>query len=268
MFLTPFVVFVNLLAPSPVQDQPGWPCRGKVDPAYVRGAEATGGKVMLLKPSETGRGAAVDMIASGIHDEIVLRAGGEVEAGQFEFDVPVDSTIESVYFVVSLQCLEAASVVRPSGEEVRAEDPGVEHHAFEAVRLVVVKSPTPGSWKVRAAGSGLLTIVAAAKTDLALGSIDFSRGGAPLPTGPTLGQDVRIEATLLGTARDVAFQFFSRNGSAIQAVPLAVDRQRDYGTMYAGDAVTPAERFRVGVTGTDERGFRFQRVHHWLIFEP
>ena len=266
--MTPLVLFVSLLAPSPVQDQPGWPCRGKVDPAYIRSAEATGGKVMLLKRSETGRGAAADMIASRVHDEIVLRAGGEVEAGQYEFDVPVDSTIESVYVFVSLQCLEAASVVRPSGEEVRAEDPGVQHHAFEAVRLFVLKSPTPGSWKVRAAGSGLLTVVATAKTDLALSSVDFSRDGVPLPTGPALGQDVRIEAALLGTARDVAFQFFSRNGSAIQAVQLGVDRQRDYGTTYAGDAVTPIERFRVGVIGTDERGFRFQRVHHWLIFEP
>jgi hypothetical protein len=34
------------------KSDPDWPCKGTVDPAYARVAEATGGVVMLFKPGE------------------------------------------------------------------------------------------------------------------------------------------------------------------------------------------------------------------------
>ena len=59
--------------------QSGWPCSGKVDPSFVRTAEATGGKVLLFSPYETA-GAADDMSASSHHRETVFRAGGDLDA--------------------------------------------------------------------------------------------------------------------------------------------------------------------------------------------
>src|SRR5687767_15978454 len=96
------LVLVASCIPAHAQDQqrrrqPGWPCVGKVDPLYVRGAEATGGNVLLLGRGEMG-GAAVQMGAADRHDEVVLRAGGELAEGVYEYEVPLDSTIESAYF--------------------------------------------------------------------------------------------------------------------------------------------------------------------------
>src|SRR5436190_10521791 len=131
--------------------RPGWPCAGKVDPAYVRVAEATGGKVLLFHPSEL-EGAAFDNAASRQHDETIFRAAGQLADEAHELTVPIDSTIESVYFVVSVQCLQVVTLITPSGEELATGMPGVEYHQFEAVRLFVVPKPAPGVWKVMAAG--------------------------------------------------------------------------------------------------------------------
>src|SRR5262245_2918838 len=116
------------LAARPQQQQqtrPGWPCAGKVDPSYVRTSEATGGKVMLFTPGEL-TGAADEMIASNQHPQTIFRASDRFDDEAREYTVPVDSTVESVYFFVSLQCLQSATIVRPSGEEVRVDAPGVE----------------------------------------------------------------------------------------------------------------------------------------------
>ncbi|MGH9147671.1 MAG: hypothetical protein ACRD1Q_13250, partial [Vicinamibacterales bacterium] len=95
--------------------QTGWPCSGKVDPSYIRTAEATGGKVLLLKPTEVS-GAPEDMSASRDHRETVVRAGGQLDDGVHDFEIPLDSTIESAYFFLSLQCLQFVTVVQPSGD--------------------------------------------------------------------------------------------------------------------------------------------------------
>ena len=152
MFLTIFFSLASSALTPQAQDQPGWPCMGNVDPVYIRSAEATGGKVSLFKRSEMAKGAAAVIAGSQGHEQIVVRAGGELDEGAYEFDVPIDSTIESVHFFVSMQCLQSASLHRPSGEALRLEDTDVEHHAFEAVRLFTVKTPAPGGWKVRVAG--------------------------------------------------------------------------------------------------------------------
>ena len=138
--------------PAGAQDQqpnnlPRWPCGGTVDPAYVRTAEATGGAVLLFHPTEV-EGVGAEMMASSRHQETVFRAGGQLADGVYEFDVPVDSTIESAYFFVSLQCLQIADIMRPSGDELRSDAADVEYHQFEAIRLFTVNEPSPGLWKV------------------------------------------------------------------------------------------------------------------------
>src|SRR5262245_8865 len=106
----------------------GWPCSGKVDPSYIRSAEATGGKVMLFKPTEMS-GIADEMSASMGHRETVLRVGGQLEEGVYDFDIPLDSTIESAYLFITLQCLQFITLFQPSGDALQVDAPGVDYHA-------------------------------------------------------------------------------------------------------------------------------------------
>jgi hypothetical protein len=258
--LLAFVVWLPASAQAQQQEgRPGWPCAGKVDPAYLRTAEATGGSVMMFHPSELG-GAAAEIIASQRHEDTILRAGDQVAEGVYEYDVPVDSAIESVYFQVSMQCLQVATIVTPSGEPLGAAAPGVEYHHFESIRLFVVHKPTPGLWKVTVGGRGLLLLNVGAKTGLTLGGVTFPQGELPLRSGSPAGRTLRVEATLNGDARQLAFYFVSPTGEPIRAFDLWPEKQSDDHRTYGGEVTTPDADFRVAVAGQDENGLRFQRV--------
>lgn len=244
--------------------QPGWPCAGTVDPVYVRNAEATGGKVMLFHPAEVA-GAAAEFSASRRHDETVLRAGGQFAQGVYEFEVPVDSTIESAYFFVSLQCLETATVVRPSGEELSTDVADVEFHRFEAIRLFVIREPTPGIWKVRIAGRGFFSLIVSAKTDLRLVDVTFLQGDVPVTGEPQRGRPQRLEARLRGIVSEVGFQFISGSAAPIQSLDLRLEKELDADRTYAAEVTPPDEAFRFAVTGIDANGFRYQRVQNRLF---
>jgi hypothetical protein len=267
-FIAIFITVLLFPAQTQAQQQPqspsSWPCGGNVDPTYVRMAEATGGTVLPFHPTEAG-GAGAEMVASMRHKETVFRAGGQVAEGLYEFGVPVDSTIDSIYFLVSLQCLQIAEILTPSGDKLNVGAAGVEYHHFEAIRLFVVPKPTPGFWKVTIGGRGLLTLVVKAKTDLRLSGVTFQENGAPLTGESKLGKALRLEAMTSGTATDVAFQFVGSNAAAIQAFGLTLEDELDDLRTYAGDVLTPRMAFRVAVTGVDPNGFRFQRVQEQLL---
>jgi hypothetical protein len=265
-----FIVFVTILfLPSQTQAQqqsrPGsaWPCGGKVDPAFVHVAEGTGGTVLPFHPTEVS-GASVEMIASMRHDEIVLRAGGQVDDGLYEYNVPIDSTIESVYFLVALQCLQMSEIITPAGDKLNAGAAGVEVHQFEAVHMFVVPNPAPGNWKVTIGGRGLLTFLVKAKTDLRLSGVTFLDRGAPLAGQLPFGKALRLEATLDGSASGVAFHFVGRNAAALQTVDLQIEEDLGESRTYGGDVTTPKVAFRVAATGIDPNGFRFLRVEERL----
>ena len=136
-----------LAAATGAQDQqpgsrPGWPCAGRPDPSYFRIAEGSGGQFFLFHPSEVGDSGAL-MAAAMSHGATVLRAGGQLAAGLHDFAVPVDR-VDSLLFSLSVQCLQVAEIVRPSGAVLQAADPGVEYHQYEAGRIVTVLRPEPG----------------------------------------------------------------------------------------------------------------------------
>ena len=239
--------------------QPGWPCNGTVDPAYISTAEATGGTVLLFAPSEI-TGLALTHTASERHSEVVLRAGARVDDGLHEFDIPVDSSIESAYFFVSLQCLQGISIVGPSGEEVRSDAPGVEFHAFEAIRLLTVQAPTRGMWKIRVAGRGFLSVIVRARTDVRLANVAFSGTRPTVKRAPQ-----RLEVSVEGAVSQVAFHAMSAGANVLKLLNLELEKQEDTSRTYGGMVIAPAVDFRIAVTGTDANGFRFQRVQHTLV---
>ncbi|HJR60825.1 MAG TPA: hypothetical protein VJ813_15555 [Vicinamibacterales bacterium] len=263
-------LLLSMLFPAHAQDQHrgarprGWPCEGKVDPVYVSGAEATGGKVLLFQPGEVG-GVGAEMAASRRHPETVFRAALQLSEGVHEYDVPIDSTIESAYFFVSLQCLQITSIARPSGEELRVEAPDVEAHNFAAVRLFTVQRPAPGAWRVRVEGQGQFSLIVTARTELKLSDVRFMDEGVPVKGAPKPGKPMVLEASMTGAARGIAFQLVSSNAGTIQVLDLDVEKEAETRRTYAGAIVPPETAFRVAMTGIDDKGFRFQRVQKELV---
>jgi hypothetical protein len=251
-----------LAAQRPTQDQaprPGWPCAGKVDPAFVRTAEATGGKVLLFHPSEI-EGVSLDERASRQHDVTIFRAAGQLDGDSYEFTIPIDSTIESAYVSVSVQCLQTVTLLTPAGQEFSAGAPGVEYHQFEALRMFVVPRPAAGPWKAIASGRGFFAIRVMARTPLSLSHVAWPDAGAT----PGGGQAVSLEATVSGPARQAAFSFVAANGAPIGPVQLALEDESADRRTYRGPVVRPSGDFRVTVSGVDASGIPFQRMENRL----
>ena len=244
--------------------QASWPCSGRVDPSYIRTAEATGGKVMLFTPAEVS-GIADEMSASRDHRETVVRAGGQLDDGVHDFEIPLDSTIESAYFFISLQCLQFVTVLQPSGNELQIDAPEVDHHAFEAIRLFTVKAPKPGTWRLRMAGRGFFSVIVDAKTDLALTAVSLVQNGLPIHGPAPLGKSVRLEAVLSGEARQVGFDFISMRAAMLGTVEMGLQQESATRRAYAAHVTLPSTEFRVLVTGIDAKGFPFQRVTQQLF---
>jgi hypothetical protein len=49
------------------------------------------------------------------HDETIFRISGSLEDGTHEFSFPIDSTVESAFISVSLQCLQVVEIATPAG---------------------------------------------------------------------------------------------------------------------------------------------------------
>lgn len=244
--------------------QPGWPCAGTVDRNYARTAEATGGKVLLFRKGEIG-GAVYDTTASSQHPETVFRASAQVTEGTYEVDVPIDSTIESAYFFVSLQCLESVEIVRASGDTLAANSPDVEYHRYTSVHMATVRQPLPGSWRIKVRGRGVVSVVVSARTDLRLDNVRFTDGGEPVRFAAKRAGPVHVETRISDAADRVTFQFMSSGGAIMSPVDLDLLQDADGYRTYGGDVTLPETEFRLAVSGADPRGFAFQRVQSHLV---
>jgi len=252
----------SLPAPAQVQQQgsrTGWPCGGRVDSSFVRTAEATGGRVLLFAPTELS-GFTNEMDASRGHDEIVLRVTGQLTEGQRDFDVPIDSSIESVYFFVSVQCLHSVAIVPPPGGEFNATAPGVEYHEFAAIRLITIKAPSPGRWRIGVAGSGVYSLIVQANSSVTLREVSLSQDGKPIVVPTPLGERVHLETALSEAPANVSFHFVAMDGKPLASFVPSVARTTDGATTYAADVRLPSSDFRLLVDGVDAKGFAFQRV--------
>src|SRR5579872_2290937 len=133
--------------------KPEWPCvAGRaVDPAYLETSESTGGQIFLFQKNEIAQ-AGLFLTADSTHPATVLRAVGTL-SGTREFAFPVDSTLQSLLVMVSLQCRTAIGVFRPSGTEMTAANStqSVDLHAGRGVRI---DHPEAGTWKLRLEGTG------------------------------------------------------------------------------------------------------------------
>jgi hypothetical protein len=145
-----FITFFTGAQQQSSTTRAGWPCGARLDLSYFQIAEGTGGHLLLLAPEEITDSATL-LTAFGSHRQTIFRLAGSLTPGLHEFHVPIDSSVESVVSSISVQCLQVADVIPPSGAFANREAV-TDLSNFRAERMVVVQRPEPGMWTVRASG--------------------------------------------------------------------------------------------------------------------
>ncbi len=238
-----------------------WPCGGRVDPSYFYGAEGTGGHLFLLAPFEMLDSTPL-LLALDRHPQTIFRLAGSITPGVHEFRVPIDPSIESVLFSISVQCLQQADVLRPSG--AAASGDGVtEYSNFRAERMTIVQRPEAGTWTIRAGGGGIAGVVVQASTDIALSRVEFTPAPATeFRRTPVDGVENVVRIHVNGKVRDVQATVVDGAFKTIARLPLTAAEED--GTFLAR-FFPPSRGFRIAVTGRDVQGLPFQRVDAPLI---
>src|SRR5215510_858954 len=251
IFAAPMLVGGRQQTPNP---RPGFPCGARLDPSYFRVAEGTGGHLLLLAPEEIGDSAAL-LTAFGNHPQTIFRLAGALNPGLHKFNVPIDSTVESVLFSISVQCLQTADVVRPSGA-IAIGDDVTDLPNFRAQHMVIVRRPEPGMWTMRVAGSGISGVVVQARSGIGISRPEFAP--APQTTfagAPTAGVQNTLRIRMSGRASELRASLVSGQFEVLAELPLETG---DTDGTYISRFTPGTEAFRLRVTGTDAAGLAFQ----------
>jgi hypothetical protein len=241
---------------------------GPIDPSYVRGANATGGQILPLGPTEVG--AAALLMAASFNAETVFWATAPLTSGGQTITVPVDGVTSRVAFVLSTDdSIADMTVTDPRGTPVTAGT-GVEPFSFGCVRGVAVERPVAGEWTVRAAGAGTYWFVVHARSDLGLDDAAFVQvAGRPaheglfeIPGQPVAGRPATLRARVTREdVTDATFDLVSMSGARLQAIELSPVTASSTEEEYVGEiANLPSVPFRVRVSGRDRTSAVYQRV--------
>ena len=238
-----------------------WPCGARLDPSYFQLAEGTGGHLLLLAPEEIGDSAAL-LTALGRHGHTLFRMAGSLTPGLHQFQVPLDPSIESVVFSISVQCLQVADILRPSGAAASGDDV-VDRSNFRAERMVIVKRPEAGMWTVRVSGSGVSGIVVQVRSTIGIADVQFSPAESTNVTAvPTAGVENIVRIRMSGRVRDIRASIVSGTFLPLGALPLERD---EIDGSYLSRFTPGSDGFRVLIAGKDMDGTAFQRMHAPLM---
>jgi len=219
--------------------QPGWPCTGKeraFDPVYSKIAEATGGHLFLFDKSEVA-GTSVLAIGDMRHKETIVRQSGKLES-YVDIPVPVDASVDSLFIVASLQCMQTILLYDPQRSSVTGDADA--DHWFRAGRIATVDKPVAGEWLLRLAGTGAYSVAVQAHATEGLHSVDVQEKKLSLRVSPEI--------------RNAQFRLIGPLGEALQTLSLEADA--DSPGHFQGAFEPGAKQFRVLV----ENGAGFQRV--------
>ena len=219
-----------------------------VDPAYVAVAEAAGGHIYMLDPTELEK--STDLVGwKKRHTEVVFRAMGDIgsaPAGIREFSFPVDSEISSLLITVSMECNRQIAILEP-----RLVEAAGDRAVYRAGRALRVVRPTPGIWKIQVQGSGVYFVTAEAISKV---SLDV----ASLPQG----SGVPVEVAVSGDISFLRLRVVNSAGDTLGSLPM--ERGTAPGRFVAKLPNYPVQ-FRLAVEGLDPNGYPLQRVHAPLI---
>ena len=242
---------------------------GPIDASYVRGANATGGQILPLSPTEVG--AAAPLMAASFNAETVFWATAPLTSSGQTITVPVDGVTSRVAFVLSTDgSIADVTVTDPRGTLVTAGT-GVEAFNFGCVRGFAVDQPLSGEWTVQAAGTGTYWFIVHARSDLGLDDAAFVQvaGRRPpheglfkIPGEPVAGRPATLRARVTREyVTDAIFDLVALNGARLQAIELSPVTASSTEEEYVGEiANLPSVPFRVRVSGRDRTGAVYQRL--------
>jgi hypothetical protein len=249
-------------APARAQQQTpatrtAWPCGGRLDPSYFRVAEGTGGQLFLLAPDEIADSTPL-LTAFNNHPQTIFRLAGTVTAGLRDFQIPIDPSVESVVFSASVQCLDAAYVLQPSGE-LASGDGVTDVSGFRAQRLVIVKRPQPGIWTVRVAGRGVAGVIVQARSPVGITNLEFAPAQSTTFTAlPTFGVENALRMQITGQLAQFRASLVSGINVPLGTLPVSAG---DTEASYVSRFTPTSEGFRVMIVGKDAEGFTVQRMY-------
>ncbi len=241
--------------------RPEWPCvAGRaVDPAYLETSESTCGQIFLFQKNEIGK-AGLFLTGDFSHPATLLRAVGSV-SGARDWEFAIDSTVQSLLVLASIQCRTAIRVFRPNGSEMTAAN-AAQSVDLQAARAIQVDAPEPGKWKLRIEGMGVLIASIRAKSALKISGVQFFEDDGATPRRqPRRGVSQQASVGITGEVGDLHYQLLKADGEPISGMASA--EAASGGGRFG--FTPPVERFRVSVTGTDSSGWPFQRVYPVLF---
>jgi hypothetical protein len=221
-----------------------------VDPSYLEVSESTGGELFLFQKSDLAQ-AGPALSASNTHPATILRAVGHLNANR-SFEFPVDSTVESLLLVVSIQCRDKVVLSRPSGEEMTDRNSAL-NRELAAGKIVQVDHPEPGTWRVQLTGTGLFILSVRAISDLRIAGVAHD---------PVLAVPQVVQFRMAGQPSRAGVQLVDASAGRISEL-RAADVSED--GSYRASVTSQAERYRVVVTGEDRSAWPFQRVYPVLF---
>jgi hypothetical protein len=229
--------------------QSGWPCTGKehsFDPAYARVAEATGGHLFLFDKSEV-NGFSVLAVGDMNHKQTIVRASGKTDS---YVDIPfyVDSSIQSLFVIASLQCMQTIYLYDPQRASVGPANPGVSETWFQAGRIATVPKPQSGQWILRLLGTGYYSVAIQGKGTPGLGDVILKDRSLTLQINPAI-----ISPRL---------RLVRQNGELLQDLSPTADTSQP--GRYETRIDPPSEAFRVQVEWISETGETVERTDRRL----
>ncbi|MFB3921019.1 MAG: hypothetical protein ACE145_04815 [Terriglobia bacterium] len=240
---------------------------GRVDPTYIRTAEATGGMPMFLQPSEMAAAGHLMRATASSSSDALLYATAHLGGQTRTYTVPIDSTVQRVTFSLSFDAPGTKmSLQRPSGSAIVAGS-GVEISEWTCGRIVTVDSPEKGAWRIELSGTGRFWLRVEVKSELYLLTAGFMYlGGRPghegyfrIPGQPLLGRPQLLRVTMSGKLQSADFRLVSPAGETIQPIHLESGSSSDDDREYMGTVALPPQPFRVAISGHDEDGLPFER---------
>jgi hypothetical protein len=229
--------------------RPNWPCvAGRaVDPAYLELGESTGGQLFLFQKGEVGQ-AGPFMSASFTHPATIARTVGHLN-GTRDLEFPVDSGVETLLLLVSVQCRKSILAFDPSGAELTDRNSALSVE-LGAGRILRVDQPAPGKWRVRLTGSGLFVLSVLAKAGIRLTEVEPLAEELKLRvTGDVSNLKVQLVDASSGRLADLDPPEKGEDGAYRIAMPARIGR------------------YRVVVSGDDGGAWPFQRTHPVLYPE-
>lgn len=223
----------------------------------------------MFDPSEASRSTLLMEASLRGESETIFRISGMLQDESRDFTIPIDSTVESVTISGFVQCKQNVSIARPSGQELSTGGTGLTDNAFKAGRIVTAKNPDRGNWQLRITGRGFFSVIALAKSDIALDTVRFVEPGGrpgheglfPINGEPGANQEQQLQIEMSGSPASAKFEMIGSNGQQLQAIQMDQTDHDEDSAEYLGKVTPVGEKFRIIVEGQDQKGYHYQRMY-------